>query len=67
PQPALDALRQQDLRAILDLNGLAAGSYQLSPEPSLSLEQLADVRISVLPASIDVRIEDALATPAVSN
>ena len=67
PQPALDALRQQDLRAILDLNGLAAGSYQLSPEPSLSLEQLADVRISVLPASIDVRIEDALATPAASN
>jgi len=64
PQPTLDALRQQDLRAILDLNGLAAGNYQLSPEPSLSLEQLSDVRISVLPASIDVRIEDALATPA---
>lgn len=67
PQPTLDALRQQDLRAILDLNGLAAGTYQLSPEPSLALEQLSQVRISVLPASIDVRIEDSLATPTPAN
>lgn len=63
PQPALEGLRAADVRVILDLNGLAAGSYQLPPQPALAQGQLADVTISVLPASIDVTITDPRATP----
>lgn len=55
-QPVLDELNRRDVRVILDLNGLEAGGYQLTPQPTLAQVLPEGVTISVLPASIDVQI-----------
>lgn len=56
PQPQLDALRTDEIRVALDLNGLNAGNYTLTPSVSVGQGQLPSANISVLPAEIDVEI-----------
>ena len=62
PLPILDRLTTADLRVVVDLNGLTAGTYQLHPTVEL---QVSEIRVeSMLPESVEVRIQKApLPTP----
>jgi YbbR domain-containing protein len=64
PQPIVAALRSGDVRVILDVSGLSAGSHQLIPQLVLAEGQRTDTTISVLPNSIDLTILDTRATPS---
>ncbi len=56
PQAALDNLSADDLRVVVDVNGLTPGNYQLMPEVSTVQNGGAGVNISVLPAEIGVSV-----------
>jgi YbbR domain-containing protein len=56
PQPVLSDIVARDVRVILDVNNLAAGGYQLTPQPALAQGLPDGTTISVLPASLDVQI-----------
>ncbi len=57
PLPVLDALRLSDVRVVIDLEGLKAGTYQLQPKVEISLEGL---RVeSLLPETVEVTISPA--------
>lgn len=67
PQAQVSSLAQDDVRAVLDLNGLGPGNYALRPTVSISQGQLPAESISILPAEVDVEIIGAPppeATPA---
>jgi YbbR domain-containing protein len=66
PQAQLDALKADEIRVALDLNGLVSGNYTLKPSVSVGQGQLPAISISVLPAEIDVEI-GADSTPASSG
>ena len=54
PQILLDTLEAEDVRAVLDLNGLSEGNYQLAPDVMMNADKAVLTNISVLPAEIDV-------------
>lgn len=54
PLPILDALRASDVRVVIDLEGLEAGTYQLQPKVEISLEGLKVE--SLLPETVEVTI-----------
>lgn len=56
PLPQVEALTEEDISVVLDLNGLAPGNYTLSPVVSITQTQGEAANISVLPAEIDVEI-----------
>lgn len=56
PQILLDTLEADDVRAVLDLNGLSAGNYQLPPDVLLNADQSTLTNLSVLPTELDVVI-----------
>jgi YbbR domain-containing protein len=61
PLPVLDALKSADLRVVIDLDGVTAGTYQLVPRVDL---QNSDVRVeSLLPGSIEVTVGVPTPTP----
>jgi YbbR domain-containing protein len=61
PLPVLDALTAADIRVIIDLDGVKAGTYQLVPRVDL---QGAEVRVeSLIPGSIEVTVGQATPTP----
>ncbi len=61
PLPILDGLKPGDLRVIIDLAGVKAGTYQLVPRVDL---QGAEVRVeSILPGSIEVTVGTPTPTP----
>ncbi|MDP2777570.1 MAG: CdaR family protein, partial [Anaerolineales bacterium] len=66
PLSLLDTLSRQDVRATVDLTGLTAGTYQITPKVEI---QIADVIVeSILPNKIEVvitpiRLPAALPTP----
>ncbi len=61
PLPLLDALQSSDVRVVIDLTGVAAGTYQLVPRVELNGTEL---RVeSVLPGSIEVTVGRATPTP----
>ncbi|MBZ0299008.1 MAG: hypothetical protein K8J31_04670 [Anaerolineae bacterium] len=64
PQILLDTLTTQDVRAVLDLNGLGDGNYQLQPDVSLNADQSALTNLSVLPAELDVVLTTGAASTA---
>ena len=52
PLPALDTLSPQDVRVVVDVSGLAAGTHQLTPKVEILV---ADVRVeSILPETVEV-------------
>jgi YbbR domain-containing protein len=56
PQITLEALQPENLRVVVDTNGLEPGSYQITPDVSIT-QALANLNsITVLPAEIDVQI-----------
>jgi YbbR domain-containing protein len=63
PVPVLEALRSEDVRVVVDVQGLTPGVYQLVPEVVLLPEGLSAE--SVLPSPIEVTIE-AGATPTMT-
>lgn len=52
PLPILDALSAQDVRVIVDVTGLVAGTYQLTPEIEILVGGLQVE--SILPATVEV-------------
>jgi YbbR domain-containing protein len=63
PLPLLDALSLQDVRVVADLTGLAAGSYQITPQVIFLSDKLRAE--NVLPSQIEVTIGAVTATPTV--
>jgi YbbR domain-containing protein len=61
PQIALDDLDLDDIRAVIDLNGLDEGNYQIPAQVSVNLDPGQITNISVLPSEVDVDIEASAA------
>lgn len=60
PVPLLEALSAQDVRVLVDVTGLSAGTYQLTPKVEILI---ADLQVdSILPAAVEVILSPA-ATP----
>jgi YbbR domain-containing protein len=58
PAPLLDTLLLQDIRVIVDVTGLAAGTYQLTPRVEILV---ADVVVgTILPNTVEVVISPAI-------
>jgi YbbR domain-containing protein len=65
PVPDLNTLSQTDVRVVLDLTGLAVGTYQLTPQVKIIPERVQ--LSSILPSSISVDISIApTPTPTVT-
>jgi YbbR domain-containing protein len=61
PLPVLDTLKSTDIRVVIDLIGVTAGTYQLVPRVEL---QGTELRVeSVLPGSIEVVVGKLTPTP----
>ncbi|MBZ0284255.1 MAG: hypothetical protein K8L97_26180 [Anaerolineae bacterium] len=56
PQTQLNELTADDIRVVLDLNGLSPGNYSLTPTISVDQGQIAPEMASVLPGEVDVEI-----------
>ena len=52
--PILNALSEEDVRVVLDLNGLGVGTYQIVPEVIVAPSGI--ISVTVLPTSIEVEI-----------
>ena len=63
PLPVLDNLGLQDVRVVVDLQGLGPGSYQLTPQVIFLSDQLRAE--NVLPSQIEVTIGQVTPTPTV--
>lgn len=63
PLPLLDNLSLQDVRVVVDVQGLAPGSYQLTPQVLFLSDQLRAE--NVLPSQIEVTIGQVTPTPTV--
>jgi YbbR domain-containing protein len=61
PLPVLDNLTPEDVRVVLDLSGLAVGTYHLNPQVVLLSDRLRSE--NVLPSQIEVIIARATPTP----
>jgi YbbR domain-containing protein len=54
PLPLLDTLTRQDVRVYVDVTGLSAGTYQLTPKVEVLI---SDIRVeSILPGTIEVTL-----------
>lgn len=61
PLPVLEALNPNDVRVVVDLTGLIAGAYQLTPRIEILLE---DIRTeSINPATVEVTLSFGIPTP----
>ena len=60
PQGLLETLQSEDMRVVVDLNGLGDGNHQIAPVISLSIDESLFTNITVLPAVIDVTIHSAI-------
>ncbi len=61
PLPMLDALTTSDVRVLIDLGGVVAGTYQLVPRVELLSPEIRNE--SVLPGSIEVTVQALKVTP----
>jgi YbbR domain-containing protein len=67
PQTALESLEPSDIRVVIDVNGLAPGTYDLAPQASITQTTIRASNISTLPSAINVTIsvlEEATEPPA---
>jgi YbbR domain-containing protein len=69
PQPQLEPLQARDIHVAVDLNGLQAGSYTLTPLVTISQGEIPIESISVLPAEIDIELstDTPLITPSTTT
>ena len=56
PVALVDTLTSEDIQVVLDLNGLAAGVYDLEPSIGINQSELSESDISLLPAELNVEI-----------
>jgi YbbR domain-containing protein len=64
PQAQLEDVTAEDIQVVIDLNGLEAGNYELTPVVTINQLPVDAQSVSVLPASISATILDpTLATP----
>jgi hypothetical protein len=63
PLPLLDNLSLDDVRVVVDLQGLGPGSYQVTPQVIFLSDKLRAE--NVLPAQIEVTIGEITPTPTV--
>lgn len=64
PLSLLDTLTGQDIRVIVDVTGLAAGTHQLRPRVEILI---ADVTVeSILPGTLEVTLTPVSGTPAIT-
>lgn len=56
PQPVLETLRLEEIRVVVDLNGLGVGNHEIVPVVSLGQGQIEGGSISILPTTINVEI-----------
>ncbi len=61
PLPVLDNLSLEDVRVVVDLQGLGPGSYQITPQVLFLSDQLRAE--NVLPSQIEVTIGEVTPTP----
>jgi YbbR domain-containing protein len=67
PQTALESLEPSDIRVVIDVNGLAPGTYDLAPQASITQTTIRASNISTFPSAINVTIsvlEEATEPPA---
>jgi YbbR domain-containing protein len=58
PQEAVNQLTADDVKVVLDLNGLAPGNYTLPMTVSVGQGQIPSEGVSVLPGEVDIQIID---------
>ena len=56
PVVYVDALSLEDIQLVIDLEGLAPGVYDLSPEISITKGDLSEANVSLSPAELNVEI-----------
>jgi hypothetical protein len=61
PLPLLDTLTRQSIRATVDLTGLTAGTYQITPKVEILISNI--VVESILPNAVEVVITPITPTP----
>jgi len=61
PLPLLDTLTRQSIRATVDLTGLSAGTYQITPKVEILISNI--VVESILPNAVEVVISPITPTP----
>ena len=62
PLPILDKLNRRDVRVVIDLNGISAGTYKRAPIVEMKIQ---DIRVeSILPGTIEILVIDK--TPTVT-
>lgn len=62
PQLSLGDLSANHIQVTVDLNGLGVGNYQIEPTTSITTGEIPEATISVLPAQIDVQINEETAS-----
>ncbi len=68
PQEAVNQLTADDVKVVLDLNGLAPGNYTLPLNASVGQGQIPNEGVSVLPGEVDIQIMDnSIPTPEVTD
>jgi len=63
PISVLDNITEDDIQAIVDLNGLAAGNYEVEPLIFINQDEVFDGSITVLPPTISVLLTSTQPTP----
>ncbi len=63
PQQAVNQLTADDVKVVVDLNGLAPGNYTLPLNVSVGQGQIPTEGVSVLPGEVDIQIIDTTVTP----
>jgi YbbR domain-containing protein len=56
PRTALEALQTQDIRAVVDLNGLATDTHDITPSVAGLQGEIGPQDVSILPATVTVTI-----------
>lgn len=67
PVAQVDQLSANDIQVLVDLNGLAAGVYDLQPDIAINQGELNEDNVSLLPAVVNVEIIAPETTPAADD
>jgi YbbR domain-containing protein len=70
PLPVLNQLRQEDVRVFLDLTGLGAGTYQVTPQVTLLPTELRVEKVLTSPIEVTIHLKPtatATATPTITT
>ena len=67
PVALVDRLSADDIQVLVDLNGLAAGVYDLQPDIAINQGELNEDNVSLLPAIVNVEIIAPETTPVAED